>query len=138
MRNRIHENVKFMGGVAPQTIATSTVTGAFVSLSEFRQALFLLTCGVIAATKNVVIQIVQATDNVGTGLKDIDGAILTLAGDDSTADGFVEIKSGDLDRNNYTHIAVKVTTDASIICGVSGLLGSGRFSEAQEIPYKVL
>lgn len=139
MASRLHENTKFAGGLTPQTVASTTVKGAFIPVSGFRQVLALLSCAVIATGKSAVLQLVQAKDDDGTDEKDIGGATITLDGADATKSGFVEIKSGDLDRgNNYNHIAVKVTTDADIICSVNTLLGSGRFTPSQDIEYAVL
>lgn len=65
--------------VAMQIALNNTnATSRFFNLAEYGRALFVLTCGALAATKTCALQLVEATDGGGTGAQDITGKLATI------------------------------------------------------------
>jgi len=76
---RIIEREKIDTALLPQSIASTNKTGFYLHLSSFRQIVFILLTAAIAAGKSAVIQLMQATDQNGTGAKVITSATVTIA-----------------------------------------------------------
>jgi hypothetical protein len=83
---------------------------------------------------------VVASNSSGTvTLKATDAASVTVVGVVTIgvaatlrADGFVEVSASDLDTvNGFDHVAVKLTTDATIVVGASAVRGSERYTPVQ-------
>lgn len=122
-------------GLASQTAASVNVTiqdiatdrtGAYVALTALRgpRVTALAYANVIAPGANLTVQIVQATDSSGTGVKALTDVVTVTAPDDGlsptesvavTLTAMVDAMVANVDRaNGFTHIAVKVTSDTAV------------------------
>lgn len=74
---QLNEGLKI--DVAMQIALNNTnATSRYFNLAEYGRALFVLTCGALAATKTCAIQLRQSTDGDGTSAKDITGKLATI------------------------------------------------------------
>src|SRR4051812_9353334 len=69
--NLLSEGVKIDVGVASQALNNSNVTGRYFSMRGFNRALVVLNGGALAASKTTTVELLQATDEAGTGSKGI-------------------------------------------------------------------
>ncbi len=103
--------------------AASTVTTDWILASYCN----ITALAAIGAGGNTDLKIIQAKDDTGTDSKDLpNAAITTLPGAGNVA---VNVKPIDLDINNqYTHIAVEITTDATqqVTNFLLGVFGEGK------------
>lgn len=132
----LYKREKIDVGLASQSIASSNVTGAYIGMQMYRKALVILNAGALADTNTAKIELMQAKDSSGAEAKVIDGAAATITASGALANGcaFVEIDTSSLDlANGYEYIAAKVTTNATVICGVTLLRGDGRFEPVQDV-----
>jgi len=88
---RLIEGQKADIGLVGQSLANTNATGRYYSMADYRAALFIVIAGAIAATKTVVLELLQATDRDGTGAKAITGASATI-----TANTLVTVATVDL------------------------------------------
>lgn len=58
----------------------------------------------------------------------------TITASTNRADGFIEIDASDLDTaNGFNHVALRLTTDATIVCGSSLIRGGERYTPTQYV-----
>jgi hypothetical protein len=102
-------------------------TSAWVDATLYHNILALIDVGVIAATGTLDAKLQQATDNAGTGAKDIAGKAIvqmTQAAGAGNQQALINLKQEELDINNgFKFVALKITpaVAASLISGA--LLG---------------
>lgn len=92
-----------VGVIDPDAYAASTVTTGWIDMQDFFGLLFILLIGDIATNGTIDAKIEQATDDSGTGAKDVSGSSitqLTQAGSDSNKQVAINLMQSDLDRNN--------------------------------------
>jgi hypothetical protein len=106
--------------LAPASVAASTVLTSWVPVGEYQNIVAYIQTGVLGAAATVDARLRQATDNAGTGAKDITGKalvqIVKATGDNKVAS--IEARVEDMDTNgNFTHVALSVTvgTAASLL-----------------------
>lgn len=110
---------------------TTDRTGTFVPLTDLRGARVtaLAYANLVEIGENLTVQIVQATDASGTGVKALTDVVTSTVPDDglsptesveTTLTAAVDAMVANVDRaNGFTHIAVKVT------CSDSGTVNGG-------------
>lgn len=134
----MHKNIKISEGLAvlasidPASIAASTVTSAWVPVTNFLSFLLVVQTGVLGAAATVDAKIQQATDVSGTGAKDLSPGksitqIVKATGDNKQA--LLDFRAQDLDAANgfsYVRVSLTVAAAASIV-GALLYGGSARF-----------
>ena len=97
----------------PADSETTEVNSAWVTLANHHRAVILVSVGDMAASSTLDIDIEEATDSGGTGVKTITGKSitqLTQAGTDSNKVVIIELQSEELDADNdFDHFRVEVT-----------------------------
>ena len=118
--NKLNEELIVLGAVLPQDIGTAPVTGAYLPLADANRMLAVVTTESLTAAKIVTIELLQATDDSGTGSKELKAAVSGVAPVGNGAVNVqVEVLGDEFDTNNgFNHFAVKVT------CDEAGKLGS--------------
>ncbi len=75
---RITEGLKLDIGVAPVSLASTSKTGDYYSLRDYRRAVGVLTADAMAVTKTAKLELFEAKDAAGTGAQLITGAAATI------------------------------------------------------------
>jgi hypothetical protein len=75
---RIKEIVKEDIGLIPQSLASTSGSGEWFPMANYRKVLAHLMCGAIAASGTVTVALNQAKDKLGTGSKAITNATATI------------------------------------------------------------
>ena len=104
----------------PASVAASTVLTAWVPVKNIHTLMAVLQTGVMGASGTIDAKLRQATDNAGTGAKDITGKSITqivkASGDNKQA--IINMKTADLDtENGFAFVALSITvgTAASLL-----------------------
>ncbi|MFD1675413.1 hypothetical protein [Alicyclobacillus fodiniaquatilis] len=131
MSKLISETVKIDQAFAPADIS-ATKTSAYFSMANYRRVLAVSNVASIAEGKTTTIQLMQATDDQGTGAKVLGDAV-TVNGAGAAVSATVEAFASDLD-DGFTCVAVQIVSTAdSPIYGAALLLrGDGRYGTASE------
>ncbi|WP_315759311.1 hypothetical protein [Bradyrhizobium sp. SZCCHNRI2007] len=109
-----------VGFISPVSQAAGTVTSAWMDATTFHNYMVILKSGVLGASATVDAKLQQATDNAGTGAKDITGkaiAQLVKASNDNNQ-LTIDLKQEDTDFNNgfkWFRVSVTVGTAASLV-----------------------
>lgn len=110
---RPSDSIALVGNIDPDAYAAGTVTSGWVSAEDFYQFMAVVSVGTLGASATVDAKIEQATDNSGTGAKDLTGSDitqLTQAGSDDDKQAVIQFKSDALDVNNgFDHVRVSLT-----------------------------
>lgn len=108
--------------INPQSTSGQLVT-AWVSLKHYARAVAVVHVGAIAANRQVIVRLEQATDTLGSGQKVIAGHESdTLLTADENGLIAIELRAEELDVNNlYDCVALKVTAQGGAVI-VSGVL----------------
>lgn len=77
---RIIDNVKIDIHLPTQSIASTTVTGEYLDVANYRTFCTHCNTGQLAAGNTVVLQLTQAKDRNGTDVKNVTGATATITG----------------------------------------------------------
>lgn len=126
MNRKISEMIRTLLGVLNADITTDR-TGAYHDVSGSNRILARLDTGAVAAASNATIQLLQATDDAGTGAKALSAVVTAVSAAGEALAVEVEAQTEDMDTNNgYTHVAVQVTSDnATAVVGSAVLLLAG-------------
>jgi len=109
---RITDNMFVGVGLETTDIGAGNATSAYLNMGTYDSACFIVTIGAAWNASDTLdtCKLVQATDAIGTGVKDISGK--TVTANDPSASGEVytlECKASDLDlANGYDHVACYV------------------------------
>jgi hypothetical protein len=123
MNTRPSDRVTLLDTIDPVSQAAATVTGAWLSAADFFSYLALLSVGALGASATVDAKLEQATDDQGTGAKDIVGKAITQltdAGTDDNKQVAINLRPAELDaQGGFTHfrLSVTVATQACLIAG---------------------
>lgn len=125
----LQERADYAVGVAPQNVGTADVTGGWHPMAMFRRVAAVAQAeAAAAAAEALTVTLQQATDDTGTGAKDLGAAVTVTAdavGDELIAT--VEAQAEDMDAG-FTHVAVKVGHSEAGQTGSATLVrGDGRF-----------
>jgi len=119
----MHKNIKISEGLAvlasidPASIAASTVTSAWVPVTNFLSLLLVVQTGVLGTAATIDAKIQQATDSSGTGAKDLSPGksitqIVKATGDNKQA--LLDFRAQDLDAANaFNHVRISLTVGAA-------------------------
>ncbi len=118
---RPSDRASVLGTIPPQSATTVKVSG-WLDATKFHNILALIATGTMTATGTVDAKFQQATDNSGTGAKDVTGKSITqlLAASNSNNQVFINMHQEDLDiANGFKWIQLSITpaTAASLIAG---------------------
>lgn len=140
----MHKNIKISEGLAvlasidPASIAASTVTSAWVPVTNFLSLLLVVQTGVLGTAATVDAKIQQATDVSGTGAKDLSPGksitqIVKATGDNKQA--LLDFRAQDLDAaNGFNYVRVSLTVGAAAsIVGALLYGGSPRFMPPRDL-----
>lgn len=125
--SRPSERVAVLATIDPDAYAASTVVSGWVDASKFNSFMAIVFAGTLGASATLDAKIRQATDNSGTGAKDVSGKAitqLTQAGTDSDKQAIINFCADDLDINNdfqFVELSMTIATATSDAGGV--LLG---------------
>ncbi|MFP3564697.1 hypothetical protein [Paraburkholderia sp. SIMBA_030] len=129
------ESVSVLATIDPVSQAAGTVTTGWVSAANFHRLCAEIQTGVMGAAATLDAKVQQATDAIGTNVKDVPNKainqIVKASGDGKQA--YIEVVAdNDLDGTNgfaYVRLSMTVGTAASLIAGK--LLGiAPRFASA--------
>jgi len=132
MNNKISEELSILEGVISEDIDTADLTSSYYPVADARRiAAKIFTKTVVAQTKKITIQLLQATAAAGTGSKNLGSVVESIAPTGgSKLNALVEAQVSDMDINGgFNHVAVKVGSDngAAVIAGCVLLLGDKRY-----------
>lgn len=125
---KLSELVAVLATLDPASVAASTIVTAWVPVANIAKLTALIQTGVLGASATVDAKLRQATDNIGTGAKDVTGKaiaqIVKASGDNKQA--FIEMRAEDLDVNNgFAFAALSVTVGVAASQLSAALIGSG-------------
>jgi hypothetical protein len=111
-----------VGVISPQSTNT-TVTSAWVSMTDLAGLQAIIATGVLGASATVDAKLQQATDSGGTGAKDITGKAITqlVKATDDNKQAVINCRVDEMDiNNNFTHVRLSITvgTAASLVSGL--------------------
>jgi len=120
MKN-MYKRQKIDIGLVAQALNNTNATGRFFKMNIWRKALAILNAGAMAATKTTAIEILQATDEAGTGAKGIpstaeQAAIATVTANEKVTEATIALASAaatDKVTINGTVFTMAVTTDVA-------------------------
>lgn len=117
---RISEQLALLATIDPVSQAAGTVTTGWVNVSQPERLMALIQTGVLGASATVDAKLQQATDNNGTGVKDVTGKAITqivkASGDNKQA--IINCRAEELDTNGgfaYVRLSITVGTAASLV-----------------------
>lgn len=105
------QRVGVVGAINAQS-ATTVQTSAWIDATTFHNYLALIALGAITATGLVNAKLQQATDNAGTGAKDVTGKAIAQmsAAANSNQQALINLKQEDLDiANGFKFFQLSVT-----------------------------
>lgn len=131
MRMRIHERDRFDEALTPQS-ASAAETGNYVAMNGFSMLAVILLTGAVSESEDVQIELLQATDDSGTGEKPIEGATATIDGAVDEGSALVEINTESLDVDNGFHyVAARVTPSAATLVSATFIRSGSRITPRQ-------
>lgn len=130
---KMSEGMALVGTIDPVNQSAGTITSGWVSASQIREWLAIISTGILGTAATVDAKIQQAQDNSGTGAKDVTGKaisqIVKASGDNKQA--MINFRTSDLDVNGgfgYVRISLTVGTAASQVA--AHLLATTTFQPA--------
>ena len=117
---KLSEGLAVLATIDPISQAAGTVTTGWVDASAYFNLLAMIDVGVFGSSATVDAKLQQATDNSGTGVKDITGKAITqlLAAGGNNRQALINMKVSDLDTENafrWVRLSVTVGTAATLI-----------------------
>lgn len=124
---RLAEILSALASIDPVSQAAGTITTGWIPAANHERFLATVQTGVMGAAGTVDAKLQQATDNVGTGVKDVAGKaivqILKAAGDNKQA--LINMRAEELDlANNFTFFRLSITVGVAASL-VSALVQAG-------------
>lgn len=121
--SRVSENLAVLATIDPVSQGAGTVSTGYVDASKFAQLLALIDVGAMTATSTVDAKFQQATDNTGTGVKDVTGKAITqlLAAGGNNRQVQIDLRDEQLDVTNgfrFVRLTVTVAAAASLLSAV--------------------
>lgn len=121
------DQVAVVGAIDPDANAAGTLTTGWVSLADFGALMAVIMAGTLGSSATLDAKFEQATDDSGTGAKDVTGGAitqLTQAGTDSDKQSIINLFAEDLDINNgFTHARLSMTVGTATSDSGAVLLG---------------
>lgn len=124
-----------LAAINPAQAGAGTVTTPWISAAHFQDFLAIVAAGTLGAAATLDAKIEQATDDAGTGTKDVVGAAitqLTKAGADDNKQALISLSSDSLDiEGGYTHFRLSLAVGvAASFVGAIVLGAAGRYGPA--------
>jgi len=114
------EGLGLLATIDPVSQAAGTISTAWIDQATYLAMLAVIQTGVLGASATVDAKLQQATDNAGTGVKDITGKAITqivkASGDNKQV--MINMKEADLDTEGgfrYVRLSITVGTAASLV-----------------------
>lgn len=114
------EGLGLLATIDPVSQAAGTISTAWIDQATYLAMLAVIQTGVLGASATVDAKLQQATDNAGTGAKDITGKAITqivkATGDNKQV--MINMKEADLDTEGgfrYVRLSITVGTAASLV-----------------------
>lgn len=116
------EKVAVVATIDPDAYTAAAYTSDWVNAENFQQLMATVMVGALGTSATLDFKLQQATDNSGTGAKDITGAAitqLTQAGTDDDKQAIINLNPEKLDvANGFTFVAMVMTVAvATSDCG---------------------
>jgi hypothetical protein len=136
------QRVGIVSVISPVSQAAGTVTSGWIDASKFHNFLAILKTGVLGASATVDAKIQQASDNAGTGAKDVAGKAITqlVKADNDDDEVTIDLNPDELDTNNgfgFFRVSVTVGAAASLVdvtvLGFDPRYGLGTDNEAASV-----
>ncbi|GAB9224859.1 hypothetical protein BDS110ZK18_66960 [Bradyrhizobium diazoefficiens] len=117
---RPSQRVGIVGFISPVSQAAGTVTSGWIDATTFHNFMAILKSGVLGAAATVDAKLQQATDNAGTGAKDVASKAITqlVKAINDNNQVTIDLKQEDLDFNNgfkWFRLSVTVGAAASLV-----------------------
>ncbi|MHC2578222.1 hypothetical protein ACVI1J_009688 [Bradyrhizobium diazoefficiens] len=114
------QRVGIVGVISPVSQAAGTATSGWIDATTFHNFMAILKSGVLGASATLDAKIQQATDNSGTGVKDVTGKSITqlVKASNDNNQVTIDLKQEDLDFNNgfkWFRVSVTVGAAASLV-----------------------
>lgn len=117
------EMLAVLATIDPVSQAAGTITTGWIDAGQYHALMAVIQTGVLGASATVDAKLQQATDNGGTGVKDLVGKTITqivkATGDNKQA--IVNVKGADFDVEGgfrYARLSLTVGTAASLVGAV--------------------
>lgn len=117
---RLAELLSVLATIDPVSQAAGTVTTGWISAANHERFLATIQTGVMGASGTIDAKLQQASDNSGTGVKDVTNKAITqivkASGDNKQAE--INLRADELDLANgftYFRLSITVGTAASLI-----------------------
>lgn len=122
------DRVAVGGVIDPDANTAAALTSDYLDMRQFGSAMALIMAGTLGASATLDAKLVQATDDSGTGVKDITGKAITQmtqAGtDESDRQAIINVRVEELDVNNgFAFVAIVMTTGTATSDSAAVLLG---------------
>lgn len=131
MSSALTQRSRVIVALTPQDITTQRI-GPYLDVSAAQRILAAINTGIVAQTKTVTVQLMQAQDATGTGAKLLGTAtVLTAPTGGATLPTNIDVKIGDLDHNNgFGFVAVQLLSNNStaVYAGAMLVEGSNRYN----------
>jgi hypothetical protein len=117
--------------INPVSQAAATVSTGWISLANLKALQAIIFAGVLGASATLDAKFQQATDNTGTGAKDVSGKAITqlVKATDDNKGAVINLRADELDVNNnfaFARLSITVGTATSLIAAI--VLGAdGRY-----------
>ena len=103
------ERASYDIGVSAQDVGTADVTGDYYSMKDFNRVLAVAVSAAVTEGDTLTVKLVQATDDSGTGSKDLTDVVTVTAAGAEALTATAEAQVSDLDiAGGFTHVAVVV------------------------------
>jgi hypothetical protein len=131
---KLSEALSVLATIDPVSQGAGTVTTGWLDTKQFLALVAVIGVGAMTASSTVDAKIQQATDNAGTGVKDVSGKAITqlLAAGGNNRQVLLNFRPDDLDVANgfeFVRLSITVAAAASLI-NAAVLGGFPRFEDA--------
>ena len=130
---KISEGIAVLATIDPVLQGIGTVSTGWISVANMLQILALVDVGVFGASATVDANIVQATDNIGTGSKAITGKSIVqmLAAGGNNKQVLINLRPTDLDTtNNFNFVRLNVVVAAAATQVSAAVVAVPRYEDA--------
>jgi hypothetical protein len=123
---KISEGLAVLGTIDPVSQAPGTVSTGWIDQSVFFSLMALINVGAFGASATVDAKLQQATDNAGTGAKDISGKAIVqmLAAGGNNKQALINMKEADLDtEGGFRFVRLSITVGAAATLVSAAVIG---------------
>lgn len=122
------DRAAIVGVIDPDLNTAGTVTTDWVNMADWGALLAIVAAGALGTSATIDANLEQATDDAGTGAKDIVGKTITQmtqsGDDDSDKQALINLFADELDINNgFTHVRLSMTVATASSDSAGFLIG---------------